>query len=860
MSRKKNLPSSLCNLTVTNGLLLGSARFQLTQWPIVVLFIDGKRQTTSRVDLPSIDNGQAAKSYSFAIPLPQLIYDNAPHELSVKLLDAGAEDAEPTVLCENHLLFQSGTHYGEVKRIDQHYQGWVRFQQRPLPLPLLQVGDFRGHALQEITLIPVAIADDLPGTFVAHFRIDATDLPDHLHFYCNKVELKGSPCKKPSRRIGNLDSFNGQVITGWAFDINQPGVPIELVLNIDHQSALRFRPNIRRTDVERHLKRPPNSLGIVGFQLSAPELLFDGEPHHLSVTFFGTNQTLRGSQTFCATQSTIPLKEFAPPPQTKSSKIRALPRPKAPCVSIIVLNRDGAQPLQALLESWHAVNSVDPIEFIVVDHASADNSLAVLKNWQKRLPIHIIGLPINDSFSASCNLAVTQAQGEYLLFLNNDIVWLQDCLPAMLQTLSTRDDVAAVGLKLLKATDDGEKNYQVQHLGVRFKLSGPAYWPYEATPDVGEAEYAPQEVPVVTAAVMLCRKKEFIRIGQFDTAYFYGFEDVELGLRLAHLLEKKTICRNDLVALHRHGHTRLSGRAMDIFDRVVDNSAILQSHIGLWLKRRYWQSLLTADKLYTLETFTIGIVIDEPATNDTDQTTPLIAAAMAMAKRLQATNPVVELVFLPPSRGWYNIRKLHLLLVGHPLYDIRQVACRREDCLIVAWVRDQAQLWLQLPWLNDFDGYIADNAGLKKQLANTVSAPIVLAKSTTPLGLFLNPVKPPLRVALLIPENASVKLQKRATFLRDQLKRDGCVVWQELRLESCTRVTDIRIYFHQAENDWQTIPLAQSGTVNIAWCDQPELVADTQQQPDWIVTLQQPSLDWLQSLLEQAIGSTFRSS
>ena len=49
------------------------------------------------------------------------------------------------------------------------------------------------------------------------------------------------------------------------------------------------------------------------------------------------------------------------------------------------------------------------------------------------------------------------------------------------------------------------------------------------------------------------------------------------------------------VALHHHGHTRPSGRRCRFYDRVVRNSAVLESHVGVWIKQAYWRSLLTGD-------------------------------------------------------------------------------------------------------------------------------------------------------------------------------------------------------------------------------------------------------------------------
>lgn len=764
-------------------------------------------------------------------------------------------------MLESHLIFQQGDRHGQVTLVDQHFQGWVAFSYRPNPLPQLVLSDLQGNLCKQLTLIPVATETGQPDNYLANFRIAQTDLPIPLRFHCADIELTGSPCQPKPKLLGFVENIDTQSIHGWAFDLNQPANPIELALKIDGHIIQRFRPNMRRPDIAEHLKLPAESLGIVGFSISPPEILFDGETHTVSVEFSGRDQMLHGSKKpIHFPRSYVSLNKLAPLTR-HNRRTKPIARPSTPKVSVIILNRDGAAMLEALFASWQKINSMTAIELIVVDHASEDNSLSVLKRWQQQLPIHVIALPINDSFSASCNRAADAARGENLLFLNNDIVWLQDVLPVMLNTLETNPDIGAVGLKLLKATDDGHlrRQTQVQHLGVRFKLSGPAYWPYETTPDEIEAEYGPQFVPAVTAAVMLCRKNDFFAAGQFDSQYFYGFEDVEFCLRLAHKLDKKLICRNELTALHRHGHTRLSGRAIDIFDRVVSNADILQAHAGIWLKRRYWQSLIAADNNVTTDRLTIGFVIDQAGAD----ASPLQTAALNLAKHILQSQPSAHVVFLTPGHGWYNLRNIHLLIVGHPEYDIRNTSSRREDMIAIAWIRDSAKLWPRLPWWSEFDTYLTATAALKKQLQTKINKPISLSSPALPLGSLLNPQMPPLRVALLIAEPLSSQHQQLVDSLLNALQTDGVIAWCDPFdiAHGSSRVADVRIYTHHGQQLPEIEVKAQPDTLNILWAPTLTQTLNTQPPlPDWQIVTQIPQAAWLHSELEKALGNTFRTS
>ncbi|UJP05897.1 MAG: glycosyltransferase [Nitrosomonas sp.] len=878
-SLKSQKKPYLSPVIVHNGLLRGYAFIPGIESPQVAILINGKPLTKVSCKLPILRSDSTDKledlAKGFLIPLPIQVFDGAPHELIIRLYLPGQSTDKSVIdnqkqswLIENKSTLQLGDRYGQINYVDHHFQGWVAFNQRPIPLPRLTLSDQQGNCIKEIPLIPLPAAAGQSDNYRANFRIPGKNLPIPLRVFCGKIELKGSPCEPAKKLVGLLEKFDHKAIRGWAFDMNKPAEPIELTLKIDNKIFSFFRPNIRRFDIARHLKLSDEELGIVGFQIGPPEVLFDGKPHRISIEFTDSNHPLRGSnQLVQIPRNYLTLDEITLPARSirRSGKIA---RPKAPLVSVIILNRNGETPLTALLESWKAKNRQTNIELIVVDHASEDQSLKLLNQWQHQLPLHLIPLSFNDSFSASCNRAAAEARGRFLLFLNNDIVWLQDALPPMIDMLEQDRKIGILGLKLLKSTDDHEQAFMqapVQHLGVRFKLAHAAYWPYEATnDDKNEAEYSAQTVPAVTAAAMLCRKEDFFAAGQFDTSYFYGFEDVEFCLRLSHKLNRKIVCRNDLVALHYHGHTRLSGRAVDIFDRLVNNADILQQQAGLWLKRNYWISLLSSDKCITTEQLTIGFVIDEIPTNG--ETTPLSADANKLAKQVLRNYPRAQIVFLPPSRGWYNARNLHALIVGYPEYDIDSLTERREDLIVLAWIRDNPELWCQLPWWPHFDGYLAASSTIIKRLVSTVSNPIVKTNTTSPLGPLFNPRLPPLRIALLPPPKMTPRYQGYADKLQRSLKAHGAIVWQNPSAaednpgSSVNRVTDGQIAIHLGKVLPKTLPTPQLHALNVLWAPHSGNISHSDDTKEWLIVNQMPQADWLYIEIEKALGNTFHPS
>jgi GT2 family glycosyltransferase len=578
-----------------------------------------------------------------------------------------------------------------------------------------------------------------------------------------------------------------------------------------------------------------------------------------------------------------------------------------PAVSVVILNRNGEQVLSAFLESWARHNTV-PAEVIVIDHASTDGSLQMLERWRKALDLKVVALDRNDSFSESSNRGARQACGEYLLFMNNDIVWLQDALPRMLESLQ-QPDVGVVGLKLLKTVGESQHALlpatEVQHLGVRFKLNDRGYWPYEAAPSTlrREAEYVPQVVPAVTGAVLLCRKSDFESAGGFDTDYFYGFEDVELCMRLSQRLRKLVVSRNDVCALHRHGHTRLSGREMSLYERVQRNSSVLERHLGLWLKQAYWRSLVQGDGYMTSERLTIGVVVDEAPLRK--EATPLARDALALASQLQEALPHARIVFLPPERGWKTAADLHVLVVGTPAYDIRAIRNARADLLTVAWLRSDPERWSSLPWWLDFGGYSNDASatGLRVKPAMTAASrchagldgacpgldpgastsasatglrvkPAMTAASRCHAGLdpgasigdLLSATRWRLRVAIHVPLPQSdldgpAPLACQSRSLLAALKQSGLPCWRVPRDQwvSHPAMADVCITLHDGEaaHEWST----RADMLNVLWLTDPAVRSPRHWKPSHgRVTREAPTVEWLQQAMEESIGNTFRPS
>jgi lipopolysaccharide biosynthesis protein/GT2 family glycosyltransferase len=240
-------------------------------------------------------------------------------------------------------------------------------------------------------------------------------------------------------------------------------------------------------------------------------------------------------------------------------------------VSIIIPTLNAARHLDKLLSSFFRINTFSPLEFIIVDHGSNDNTFDILKKYMTKGFVRLIKRNRNYSFSNSCNFGASKAKYPHLLFLNNDIIYTNDVLLKAIDKLDQDPGIGAVGVRLdddLDSLVPGEEQ-KIQHLGIEFKWNEKRgyYQPEQIRhPSLKQFLYSPTTdhqqlttVYAVTGAFLLCRSSDFRSLNGFNEEYFYGLEDIDFCLRLGRHLNKKCWCISDISLQHVEGATRKSG-------------------------------------------------------------------------------------------------------------------------------------------------------------------------------------------------------------------------------------------------------------------------------------------------------------
>ena len=115
-------------------------------------------------------------------------------------------------------------------------------------------------------------------------------------------------------------------------------------------------------------------------------------------------------------------------------------------LSIIIPHLKGQNILYDCLQSIFKYNKNINFEIIIVNNNSIDGSIPYIKTKFKN--IQIIDSNINRGYAGGCNLGAKHANGDYLLFLNNDTIMTEQCLKHLISKIQEKDNIASVQPKI----------------------------------------------------------------------------------------------------------------------------------------------------------------------------------------------------------------------------------------------------------------------------------------------------------------------------------------------------------------------------------------------------------------------------
>ena len=197
-------------------------------------------------------------------------------------------------------------------------------------------------------------------------------------------------------------------------------------------------------------------------------------------------------------------------------------------VSVIIPTKDNVALLRECIGSILEKTNYDNYEIIIVNNGSGKNETkSYLRKIGKHPKITIIEYTKEFNFSAINNYATKYASGEYLLFLNDDVVVTNEWMQGLVETMQVYPKCGAVGCKLLLM------NNTLQEAGCIIWKDGSTLG-YGRGDDPKKPEYSYlREVDFCSAACLLVRKDVFKQVDGFDERYHPAYyEDSDFGLKI----------------------------------------------------------------------------------------------------------------------------------------------------------------------------------------------------------------------------------------------------------------------------------------------------------------------------------------
>jgi len=209
-------------------------------------------------------------------------------------------------------------------------------------------------------------------------------------------------------------------------------------------------------------------------------------------------------------------------------------------VSVVTVNFNAGALLTEAVRA--ALASTEPVEVIVVDNASTDDSIRLLREALGSDPrLHIVEAGANLGFARGSNRGLALAGGEWLLLLNPDCVVGPETIGRVRAALAADPGAGMAGGLLLN--EDGSEQAgcrrSVPTPGRAFmRAFGLSRLLRGAGREGGDFVLAgrplpdgPAEVEAISGAFMMVRRDALDAVGALDEAYFMHCEDLDWCMR-----------------------------------------------------------------------------------------------------------------------------------------------------------------------------------------------------------------------------------------------------------------------------------------------------------------------------------------
>lgn len=200
-------------------------------------------------------------------------------------------------------------------------------------------------------------------------------------------------------------------------------------------------------------------------------------------------------------------------------------------ISIIIVSWNAKKYLEECLDSIHHSLPNDT-EIIVVDNASSDGSPEAVR---VAFPgVHLIRNDDNYGFAKANNIGIQASTGEYLFFINSDVVVKAGCFEKMISYMDGHQYIGVLGPKIIGPNGAVQRSCMgfpslwnsfsralaLDTIFPRMKLFGGHLLTYWTHNDI-------RSVDVINGCFWMIRRKALQATGQLDDRFFIYGEDID---------------------------------------------------------------------------------------------------------------------------------------------------------------------------------------------------------------------------------------------------------------------------------------------------------------------------------------------
>ena len=253
-------------------------------------------------------------------------------------------------------------------------------------------------------------------------------------------------------------------------------------------------------------------------------------------------------------------------------------------LSVIIVSYQVRHYLAQCLDSLQRALKDLESEVIVVDNHSSDDTVAYIrKNYSW---VRVIASNHNLGFAKANNIALRLAKGEYVLFVNPDVVVAENTVKECVDVLAEHPETGALGVCMLNR--DGTRALESRRgiptpMTAFYKMSGLCkIYPKSRRFGRYYMGWLPWDVPVeieiVSGAFTMLRTSVMREMNGYDEEYFMYGEDIDLSYRLLKAGYKNLYLPNTILHYKGESTHKSSFRYVHVFYEAM--LIFLQKHFG----------------------------------------------------------------------------------------------------------------------------------------------------------------------------------------------------------------------------------------------------------------------------------------